>query len=466
MVSHRLLWSWCLCIFLILPFSAVCHEDVVKYLHRAQRPGHWLVGNQSYRQAWLRKTAQHVEASPKDLHPAVAELRNLIENDAQLYLLASGMYQDIPDNYSDPSGRTVHSYTQMLQVMNHLLTTAPVWSEHENQIGLVGLPIHALMDWPMGTFYGFAFFLDSQVNAILKQILNVWGDFLRSPTSAHVLDRSATGWFGPTALQALTATANVDGSSYSFEELFVCDPAVENHGFASWDAFFTRKFHEDKRPVAAPDEDSVIANVCESLPFALAYDVKQRDQFWVKGQAYSVQDMLGLNELSEQFVGGTIYQAYLSSISYHRWHAPVSGTVVKVVQIDGTYYSEPLFEILDTYGAVPRAPRYAQGYLSVVATRAVIYIQADNPHIGLVALVEVGMSEVSSCEVTVEEGQVVKKGEEIGMFHFGGSTWCLLFRKGVKVSGFPRPGERTDNVPVRSQLAVVEPPHAPLKTDD
>jgi phosphatidylserine decarboxylase len=41
------------------------------------------------------------------------------------------------------------------------------------------------------------------------------------------------------------------------------------------------------------------------------------------------------------------------------------------------------------------------------------------------------------------------------MFHFGGSTHCVLFRKGVKVSGFPQPGQK-ENVPVRSKLCVVE----------
>lgn len=64
------------------------------------------------------------------------------------------------------------------------------------------------------------------------------------------------------------------------------------------------------------------------------------------------------------------------------------------------------------------------------------------------------MDEVSTCEITAKEGQHVKKGEETGMFHFGGSSHCLLFRKGVKVEGFPQPG-RAENVPVRSQLATV-----------
>lgn len=159
----------------------------------------------------------------------------------------------------------------------------------------------------MGTFHGFGFFLDPQVNAILKKIFNVQGDFLRSPASANVLDSLPSGWFDPAGSQVLTAIANVNGLFYSFEELFVCNLVSKNHGFVSWDDFFTRRFYEDKRPVIAPDDDSVIANVCESLPFATAHDVKLRDQFWVKGQPYSVQDILSHDELSEQFVEGTIY---------------------------------------------------------------------------------------------------------------------------------------------------------------
>lgn len=41
-------------------------------------------------------------------------------------------------------------------------------------------------------------------------------------------------------------------------------------------------------------------------------------------------------------------------------------------------------------------------------------------------------------------------------FHFGGSTHCLLFRKGVDIIGFPEAG-RKNNVPVRSELARVLP---------
>jgi phosphatidylserine decarboxylase len=68
----------------------------------------------------------------------------------------------------------------------------------------------------------------------------------------------------------------------------------------------------------------------------------------------------------------------------------------------------------------------------------------------------IGMTEVSTCDITVKEGQHVKKGDEIGMFHFGGSSHCVLFRKGVELDGFPNTNEAEQNVPVRSKLAVVK----------
>jgi phosphatidylserine decarboxylase len=31
--------------------------------------------------------------------------------------------------------------------------------------------------------------------------------------------------------------------------------------------------------------------------------------------------------LAKHFVGGTVYQAFLSALFYHRWHAPVDGVI-------------------------------------------------------------------------------------------------------------------------------------------
>ena len=52
--------------------------------------------------------------------------------------------------------------------------------------------------------------------------------------------------------------------------------------------------------------------------------------------------MLADDPLASQFDGGTIYRAFLSALSYHRWHSPVDGTIVKAYNIPGTYYAATL----------------------------------------------------------------------------------------------------------------------------
>jgi phosphatidylserine decarboxylase len=165
--------------------------------------------------------------------------------------------------------------------------------------------------------------------------------------------------------------------------------------------------------------------------------------------------MLANDEFTDKFVGGTIYQAFLSALSYHRWHSPVSGKIVKAYVKDGTYYSEALSEGFD-----PSGPNESQGYITEVATRAMIFIEADNPAIGLMCFMAVGMAEVSTCDITVKAGQHVTKGEELGMFHFGGSTHCLIFRPEVKLDfdlHGQKPGLNSSNIEINSRIATVKP---------
>ena len=83
---------------------------------------------------------------------------------------------------------------------------------------------------------------------------------------------------------------------------------------------------------------TLAVSACESAPFAISTDVKERDKFWLKSQPYSLRHMLdGL--FVDEFIDGTVYQAFLSPENYHRWHSPVSGTIKKIHKVEGTYYS-------------------------------------------------------------------------------------------------------------------------------
>ena len=371
------------------------------------------------------------------MHPVLTEFQTLIDSDPVVRMYVHQMIAQAP--HTKPyRKRHLDNVEQMLRLINAVLTMAP-----EFGASAVITPLGAILDWTMGTTAGFAAYRDPRINAILKKILTVWCSFLDSPDSLYVLNDSPSGWKCEAARRAVGI------------EQFEHDPRDEHWGFSSWNDFFTRRFKDGQRPVAAPDDDTVIVNACESTPYRIATAVNRQDRFWIKNEPYSLQDMLADDDSVDQFVGGTVYQAYLSATNYHRWHSPVAGTIVKAFLAPGTYFSEGDSESWDAI-----APPDSQSYLAHVAVRAIILIDADHPGIGLMAFVAVGIGEVSSCVIGthVAPGYHVAKGEEVGYFQFGGSTHCLVFRPGA-ITGFalaaiPQPhNPNAPQVLVRSALA-------------
>ncbi len=447
-------------------------EEIIEY-----RIGEWLPSDHRVLETWLVDLIKVTAENKKPLLPIIQEFQELIDSDATIYMLFHQMFTQVP--YKPPYNRSpsnqpqVRDYQHMLELLNEIMTSSPPF----NKTGLVGFPINAILDWSMGTEGGYAAFLNEKVNAMFKKVLNEWGIFLQSKDSRSVLnDDPETGWLGDHAMVAMVKAMppyfhekiTPDQAREIFVKTFHCQPEEKHWGFTSWDNFFTRTFREGVRPVADPEDENVIANACESAPYKKATGVQLQDAFWIKGQPYSLQHMLNNDKLTEQFIGGTVYQAFLSAKSYHRWNSPVSGTIVKTYVTAGTYYSEipaegfynPLHtgSNLDKQSPDPSAPNDSQGYLSEVATRAMIFIEADNPAIGLMCFMPIGMAEVSSCDITVYEGQHVKKGDGIGMFHFGGSTHCLIFRPGVNLTfdfHGQKPGLNSNNIAVRTKLATV-----------
>lgn len=180
----------------------------------------------------------------------------------------------------------------------------------------------------------------------------------------------------------------------AFEHIFICDENKKNFGYKSWDDFFTRRFTDHMRPLPEASDKAIIVSACESAPYHIAHPKHSREKFWLKAQPYSLIDMLNTSAYYHRFIGGTVYQAYLSALSYHRWHAPVSGTVLKIETIPGTYfaenYREPI-DLTDPVGPLGAVLRASQGYIAEVAARQVVYIQADDKRIGLVGMVFIGM---------------------------------------------------------------------------
>ncbi len=314
-----------------------------------RRQAGWMPDDQEDLEAWLAGHRERVSARDEQvLHPVLTEFAELIDSDPVVRMYLSQMISQVPQARQYRK-RHLESVQQMLQLINEVLTMAPEFSED----AMVMLPLGAILDWTMGTRAGFAAFRDRRINEMVKKILAAWCEFLSSGDSRYVLNDSPSGWKCAAARRAVGI------------EQFRYEPDDEYWGFASWNDFFTRRFKKGERPVHSPDDDKVIVSACESTPYGLATDVQRHDRFWIKSQPYSLQDMLANDESVDLFVGGTVYQAFLSATNYHRWHSPVAGTIVRAFVQQGTYYSEA-----DSEGADAVEPQNSQSYLAHVAARA------------------------------------------------------------------------------------------------
>lgn len=202
--------------------------------------------------------------------------------------------------------------------------------------------------------------------------------------------------------------------------------------------FFTRYLRSPaQRPIAEPDDNSIVVSYADSTPqgvWAIDEDsmLVVEDGVPIKSSnVRSIRAMLGENsEYRDAFAGGSLTHSFLDVNDYHRYHFPLAGTVREVSIIPGINPSG------GTLWWDPSSRRYAfnpgsrLGWQSV-ETRGLVIL--DTGTFGLVALLPIGMSAVSSVsfEDAVKPGAVVEKGDMLGHFAFGGSDFVMLFQKGV-----------------------------------
>ena len=286
-----------------------------------------------------------------------------------------------------------------------------------------------------------------------EKILQAWCDFLDSPATLSVVTTAPDGWLSPASVIANNLNEFVP------EGTKIKDPL--HWGFKSFNDYFHRQIISICRPLDGPTNDAVVVSANDGTVYRVARDVKLIDNFETKSQNYSLSNMLDSSPYTNTFKGGDVLQTFLSGHDYHRWRAPIAGEVVEARVINGYMFSE-----LKVEGWDPTAGTHSQGYEANVNTRGLIIIKHQDPKIGLVAVMPIGITEISSVKIRKVNGDPIKigdhidKGEELGWFSYGGSSLCLVFQKGA-IKQFtvvnPDADVNSDNGPyvrVRAQVAI------------
>ena len=183
----------------------------------------------------------------------------------------------------------------------------------------------------------------------------------------------------------------------------------ESDGFTCFNDCFCRKIRDGLRPID-PDEEALISP-CDGL--LSAYHIEENTVLPVKQSRYTLDELLGDEELARRFDGGTCLVFRLCVTHYHRYSYPVSGTKGENVFLPGRLHTvRPI--ALQTY------PVFVQNCRE--------YTVIENERFGSVLQMEVGALLVGKIANLHGAGEVVR-GEEKGKFLYGGSTVILLFQK-------------------------------------
>ncbi|KAE8356265.1 phosphatidylserine decarboxylase-domain-containing protein [Aspergillus coremiiformis] len=224
-------------------------------------------------------------------------------------------------------------------------------------------------------------------------------------------------------------------------------------GWLSFNHWFAREWKDidSARPLSGSGDDRVIVSVADSKfngSWPIENGIVNITEIKAKGIKWPIEKLLQTTTID--YHNGSFMHAFLGPTDYHRQHAPVSGEVIEVKNIQdqvylhvvaedghlsgdrrlfrGPYkilqseevegdYPDPKVEILNNAGY-----QWCQ-------TRGLIVIQTKD--YGKVAVLPIGMAQASSVVITVQKGKSVKKGDDISHFQFGGSDVVVVFENKV-----------------------------------
>lgn len=371
----------------------------------------------------------------------VEQLRTLIDDNPILKLRIGLQLERCTTINSEITTNPVRTLDDLYSFLDHLLTSMP-WSVglrtqdsgHKTQdIGHRTQDLRSILsrrlteekegNIPNDSLFrqidqtiGYVYFLfgdlqyDEQISLWLKQYHKQWAKFLDC----------------------------TDSWNEHYYNLLMQDPLFELTGdkyespnkWHSWNDFFARRLNrqfphyiiDEQTKIIAPSEgkQSEWIPIDEKSNLQTATTIKTT-------QVMSVSTLMADSPYRDSFAGGRFCHFTLDINHYHRFHAPVSGQVVDIREIDGQLTSGGKI----IWDSEQQRYRYEQddniGY-QMLEKRAVVVVRTQD---FLVALVAVGVMQVGSVVINkdIYVGCYVEKGQEIGFFQFGGSDVIVLQTK-------------------------------------
>jgi phosphatidylserine decarboxylase len=360
------------------------------------------------------------------LHPVVQELILLVETNSWKSLFNEAIENALKQNI--PELKDIRNFEDYVTWINNLLHWIPSENDPGRNVYNHLCKFYFILDQkPVVNLQDKIIPHDqtpplTELSAWMVRYAKAMGEFLDTPESLT-----------PESLQTF-----YNSPSYNMGD-YLCP-----HGsWKTFNQFFARNFKPGYRPVAAISDPTVIVSPADST-FAGQWEIRTDSHVTVKNLHWKIEELLQGSPYKDRFNNGMFMHSFLGPNDYHRQHAPVGGKVLEARVIPGQVYLEVIAEPISQDTNAPRrlkmvrqfdAPDNA-GYQFAQARGLIVL---DTP-IGLVAVLPIGMAQVSSVIITAEVGVTLRKGEEISYFQFGGSDIIVLFEAASNVSFTAQPG--------------------------
>lgn len=198
-------------------------------------------------------------------------------------------------------------------------------------------------------------------------------------------------------------------------------------GWHTFNQFFARQVKPGYRPIDGICDDSIIVSTADSV-FKGYWPITSESTVIVKNIEWSIEELLNYIELADYFHDGTFMHAYLSPTDYHRLHVPMSGKVLHSEVVPGNVYSEVIVQ--NKKLIKQRLKSVDNVGFQFSQARGILLLETSY---GIIGVLPIGMSLVSSVIMTAEPGVFLHKGEEFAYFQFGGSDYIMLFPASMNV---------------------------------
>ena len=227
---------------------------------------------------------------------------------------------------------------------------------------------------------------------------NAFGRFLLRPLISRPISKLAGAYLSSRLSKGLIKKF-VKNNNIDLNEFY-------SDNFRCFNDCFCRKIKEGQRPL----EEGLIAP-CDGL--LSVYPIEDGLVLPIKQSQYSIAELLDDDVLAKEFDGGTVLVFRLCVNHYHRYSYFDDG-----VKGDNKFIKGRLHTVRPI--ALGQYPVFAQNCREMTVM--------DTVHFGKAVQVEVGAMLVGKIANLHESGPI-KRGEEKGMFLYGGSTVVLLLQK-------------------------------------